>query len=38
MLHLLADTMDQIVVLSTVLHIWFDNLLFDPLFSIGLGF
>lgn len=38
-LHLLADTMGSVfVVLSTVLHIWFDNLLFDPLFSIGLSF
>lgn len=38
-LHLLADTMGSVfVVLSTVLHIWFDNLLFDPLFSIALSF
>lgn len=37
-LHLLADTMGSVfVVLSTSLHIWFDNLLFDPIFSIGLS-
>lgn len=38
-LHLLADTMGSVfVVLSTILHIWLDNLLFDPLFSIALSF
>lgn len=37
-LHLLADTMGSVfVVLSTFLHIWFDNLLLDPIFSIGLS-
>ncbi|XBW36385.1 hypothetical protein QEN19_001964 [Hanseniaspora menglaensis] len=37
-LHLLADTMGSVfVVLSTSLHIWCDNLLLDPIFSIGLS-